>query len=215
MTRCFVFAMKEEAEATIKDFGFKKITNIPFHIYKNENDYLLITTIGIMNSASAVMWANENYDIDEYYNLGLVGAVGKVIKVLDVVVIDKVYTANVDATGFGYKLGQVPRMPEFHESNKLKFKHNYPVVDLCSSNMFINSKEMFDKNMGILSNKIKAFDMELAGVYTSLYKLNKNKYSIKIVSDVLSETDNELQFDEIIQEGSKKISEVVKQIVSA
>ncbi|QHX35948.1 adenosylhomocysteine nucleosidase [Spiroplasma sp. TIUS-1] len=214
MTKCFVFAMEEEAKATIEDFDFVEVIKKPFNFYKNENDYLLITTIGIMNAAAAVMWANENYNIDEYYNLGLVGSIGKKIKVLDIVVIDKVYTANADATGFGYKLGQIPGMPEYHESNKLKFKHDYEIVDLCSSNMFINSVGLFQKNMEIISKNIKVFDMELSGVYSTLYKLNKVKYSIKIVSDVLSLGNNELQFDEILKEGSKKISEVVKKIVS-
>ncbi|WP_338982895.1 hypothetical protein [Spiroplasma endosymbiont of Othius punctulatus] len=214
MTRCFLFAMDEESKDTIKDFGFKLVTSIPFKLYKNENDFLMITTIGTMNAAASVMWVNENYNIDEYYNLGLVGSTGKKSDVLDVVVIDKVYIANVDATGFGYKLGQVPRMPEFIQSDKVKFKNDFNSVDLCSSNIFINSTELFQNNMAIISKTISVFDMELAGIYSTLHKLDKPKYSFKVVSDTLSKNDNELQFEEILVEGSKKLSEVVKQIVS-
>ncbi|WP_427189115.1 5'-methylthioadenosine/S-adenosylhomocysteine nucleosidase, partial [Bifidobacterium longum] len=50
-------------------------------------------------------------------NTGSAGGIGQGLQVGDIVISDKVAYFDADATGFGYKPGQIPGMPLYYEAS--------------------------------------------------------------------------------------------------
>ncbi|MGM0238806.1 5'-methylthioadenosine/adenosylhomocysteine nucleosidase [Enterococcus sp. AZ103] len=59
----------------------------------------------------------QQYKVNMVINTGTAGGIGGGVKIGDLVVADKVAYFDVDATTFGYKIGQVPGMPLYFNSS--------------------------------------------------------------------------------------------------
>ncbi|AKX33960.1 5'-methylthioadenosine/S-adenosylhomocysteine nucleosidase [Spiroplasma litorale] len=213
-TICYIFAMFEEAEATIINNNFVLIEKEPFLVYKNNKSYLTITGIGLINSATCLSCLISKYDIDYFINIGTACSIDKEINVLDVVVIDNAYLGNVDVTGFGYKIGQVPKMPEKYKSSSFIEAYNISKkqANIFSSDIFINSTEKVEKYVYEVNDSIKIIDMECAALFQTSFILKKNISSIKIISDVIGSKSNEEEFSIFLKKCSYKINEIIRKI---
>ncbi|WP_339022381.1 hypothetical protein [Spiroplasma endosymbiont of Crioceris asparagi] len=208
MKKCLLFAMFDEAAHTIKEHQFKLIQKQPYEVYENDQFFLLISQIGLVNAGSALTWVDSNYEISEYINFGMVGCNSNVLNIKDILNIKNVYLGNVDATGFGYKMGQVPQMPAFYTLKGIKNEYN--TANICSSDVFINGFDKYNSIVKPIEPNIELFDMELAGFAQAAFRLKKEINAIKIVSDILGSKSNEKQFLEVKEFSSNKISEIIK-----
>ncbi|AUM62781.1 5'-methylthioadenosine/S-adenosylhomocysteine nucleosidase [Spiroplasma monobiae] len=206
-----LFAMKQEAQSLIEELDAQLIENDYFEIYQKENIYIAISKVGIINASSCFAYVNQKFNIDLFINAGLVGTFSNELQPLQPVVVKNSYLGNADATGFGYTLGQVPGMPSFYSSEKelLESFKEFEQVDICSSDVFINSNEKVDKIINPISETIKIFDMECFGFFQSAYIFKKPIISLKIISDHIDNGSNEEQFNLILSQGSLKISEIL------
>ena len=59
----------------------------------------------------------QQYKVNMVINTGTAGGIGEGLAIGDLVIADKVAYFDVDATTFGYKIGQVPGMPLYYEGS--------------------------------------------------------------------------------------------------
>ncbi|AGR41388.1 5'-methylthioadenosine/S-adenosylhomocysteine nucleosidase [Spiroplasma taiwanense] len=209
---CVLFAMEEEAKAFISNINAKLVEEKPFKIYCSNNIYIAISNVGLINASTCFTYVNQKYDFNYYINAGLSGCVGLVLNQLDVVLVNKSYLGNVDATGFGYKLGQVPKMQEYYLSDKNlneKLNKNFKYANICSSDVFINSQKLFDQIIFKIDKSIEIFDMECGAFFQAAYIFKKPIISLKVISDKIGSKTNEEQFRQILSKGSEIISKTL------
>lgn len=102
-----------ECESALKDknYGFKKICEAPFEVWRNRSKIVVITGIGLVNASVAFAWAVRKFKFENALNVGAVGLaisknmpkkieLGKCYKISKVNCLEP-YNDNV------YKLGRV------------------------------------------------------------------------------------------------------------
>lgn len=169
----FLIAMEDEAKGIINDF--KLVFSKPFILYQNKNNLLAITKVGKVNAAFVISYLIAKYKIDRLINLGFAGANGN-FNVGDTYIVDKATYHDFDATIFGYKMGQVPKLPEYYQSDQsLVRKLIYPKANLFTGDRFM-TEESEDNYL---------IDMEATALFQVAHLNNLPLISIKVVSDII------------------------------
>lgn len=89
--------------------------------------------IGKVNAAVCTQILADRYHVDGVINTGIAGSLKPEIKILDLVLSTDVVHHDMDAQGFGYPPGQIPRMDTF------SFEADEKLQDLalkCSNELF-------------------------------------------------------------------------------
>ena len=69
--------------------------------------------IGKVNAGICAQILADVFSVDAIINTGIAGSVNKNINIGDIVLSTDVVQHDMDATGFGYRKGQIPQMPVF------------------------------------------------------------------------------------------------------
>lgn len=69
--------------------------------------------IGKVNAGICAQILVDMFSVDAIINTGIAGSLNKDINIGDIVLSTDVVQHDMDATGFGYKKGQIPQMPVF------------------------------------------------------------------------------------------------------
>ena len=97
----------------------------------------VVSGIGKVNAAICAQILASEYKVDTLINVGVAGGIGKDVYPGDVVIGDSLVEHDMDATKFGYKHGQIPRLDVFD------FKSDKTLVETakkaCDSLENINS----------------------------------------------------------------------------
>ena len=116
-------AMQSEVEALFEQMTSKEkidINNLTF--YKGQlfgKDVVIVKCrIGKVNAALCTQLLILKFGVSKVINTGIAGATGAGLKIYDFVVSDAAVYHDFDVEFFGYKLGQVPGMPEKFEADK-------------------------------------------------------------------------------------------------
>jgi len=150
--------------------------------------------IGKVNAAVCTQILVDKYDVSAVINTGIAGSLNADIDIADVVLSEDVVHHDFDVTGFGYPLGQIPRMKTlgFEGDKKLietaKKACNEAVPDIhvftgriVSGDQFISDKETKErivKNFGGMCT-----EMEGAAIAQAAY-LNEVPFMIlRTISD--------------------------------
>lgn len=99
-----VAAMDVEREETKAQMTFKAGT------LSGKEVVIVRSGIGKVNAAVCTQILVDDFGVDYVINTGIAGSLKNEINIADVVVSDDVLHHDMDATGFGYALGQIPRM---------------------------------------------------------------------------------------------------------
>lgn len=189
-------AMSAEVDsliANVDNLSLKSIGSFEFIKGTISGKDVVILKSGIGKVASAVGAALliENYKPQIIINTGIAGGV-KPLKSEDIVIPLGLSYGDVDATVFGYKLGQVPQMPYIFEASAtyvekiksiLSFKYQYKVGHAVTSDSFITSQDKIKSE--VFDNMI--CEMEGASIAQTCYMLNVPFVSIRYISDILGE----------------------------
>lgn len=177
--------------------------------------------IGKVNAALTTTLLLAKHDIDLIVNTGSAGGIGAGLHVGDVVIASEMAYHDVDATVFGYSIGQVPQMPARYIANQGTIEKTItaakktgltPVKGLIvTSDSFIASQAQTDV---ILSNfpDALASEMEGAAIAQVCYQFDVPFVIIRAMSDVADEEAG-VSFDEFIIEAGKKSAEMVLELV--
>ncbi len=150
--------------------------------------------IGKVNAAVCTQILVDKFNVDYVINTGIAGSLRAEINIADVVLSDDVLHHDMDAAGFGYPLGQIPRMDVLSfqadkrliELGKAACKKAAPKVGVhvgrvVSGDQFISDKAVKDR----LIQNFDGFctEMEGAAIAQTAY-LNKVPFLIlRAISD--------------------------------
>lgn len=187
-------------------------------------DIILVTSgIGKVNAAICTQILVDKFDVTHVINTGVAGAIHEDLTFGDLVISTDLIEHDVDATGFGYELGQIPRMDEWAfkadetlislaEKAAIEESITHKVVKgrIVSGDVFISSVEKKD----FLSNQFTAYagEMEGAAIAHTCY-LNKVPFLIlRAMSDKADGTAHE-NFEAFCQEAAVNSSNMVKNML--
>lgn len=221
-------AMDEEVdilkdEMDIKDT--KNIASMDFYIGKLENKEIVLVRCGIgkVNAAICTQVLIDNFSVDLVINTGVAGAMHDDLNILDVVVSDDVLYHDLDVTGFGYKLGEIPRM------DSSSFKADKSLIDIAlnaaesvlieekvlkgrivSGDIFVSSMELKEK----INKEFNAYctEMEGAAIGHACYLNNKPFVVIRAMSDKADGSAHS-NFNEFVEKASNNSKNIVRSIL--
>lgn len=219
-------AMEEENRILLENMT-EKTEETHFHLVftrgkiENQEVVLVQSGIGKVNSAIATAFIIDRYHPDFVINTGSAGGLNAALHVGDVVVADKVAYHDVDATAFGYAVGQVPQMPHYYAADEKIVEQITRAAEkvglhavqgtIVSSDSFIAS-ESGTSRIKEYFPEAYATEMEGASIAQACYVLGTPFAIIRAISDGASDG-AALTFDEFIVEAGKKSAEMVIELL--
>ena len=144
-----IFAMKEELDEflnLVEKTNEYKIFDLDFYeCNSNDKELVLVESgIGKVNAARATQILIDNMEVEYIFNVGVAGSVNKDVKVLDVVIGDKLVQHDFDITAFNYEKGYIPNIgAKFVESDPYLIKVAQEVGDENTHKGVIASGDIF------------------------------------------------------------------------
>lgn len=168
--------------------------------------------IGKVQAGMTTTILSLNYNPDVVINTGSAGGIGEGLSVGDVVVSTKVAYHDVDVTGSGYKMGQLPQKPLYFEANADLVDEVVDAASICnqtchkglivSGDQFIESKEHTKQILSYFPDAL-ASEMEGAAVGQVANQFKIPFVVIRAMSDVGDENAN-VSFDEFVRESGER-----------
>ena len=123
-------AMDEEVAQIVEIMTIEKEENKAQMNFKqgklNGKDVVVVRSgIGKVNAAVCTQVLADDFKVDYVINTGIAGSLKAQIDIADIVISSDVLHHDMDATGFGYALGQIPRM------DTLSFKADDRLIELA------------------------------------------------------------------------------------
>lgn len=223
-------AMDSEVETLFARMSAKEkvnINNLIFYKGKLYNKDVVIVKCGIgkVNAALCTQLLILNFKVSKIINTGIAGATGNGLNIYDFVVSTEAVYHDFDTVFFGYKLGQVPGMPEVFVadpalvnaavsafehtdfSNKLKIAKGR----IASGDQFISGGEK--KNFIISNFHPQCVEMEGCAIAHACYANKVPFVIIRCMSDTADETVKETYSEETASRlSSTFLLEVIKEI---
>lgn len=192
-------AMDEEVEQIVAVMDIKKEETKACMTFKagilaGKDVVIVRSGIGKVNAAVCTQILVDDFGVDYVINTGIAGSLRAEIDIADIVISSDVLHHDMDATGFGYPLGQIPRM------DTLSFKADERLIELAkescakavtsvgvhvgrvvSGDQFISDKAVKDR----ISSEFAGYctEMEGAAIAQAAY-LNKVPFVIlRAISD--------------------------------
>ncbi|MGN0327919.1 MAG: 5'-methylthioadenosine/adenosylhomocysteine nucleosidase [Lachnospira sp.] len=108
-------AMDEEVDQIVADMQVEREETKAMMTFKsgtlNGKDVVVVRSgIGKVNAAACTQILADDFNVDYVINTGIAGSLKAEINIADIVISSDVLHHDMDATGFGYPLGQIPRM---------------------------------------------------------------------------------------------------------
>lgn len=125
-----IVAMEEELKVVLDEMKIEETSQtagMTFYrgTYHDTEIIAVVCGVGKVNSAVCTQILISEYKADKIINIGVAGGIGDGILPGDVVIADNLVQHDVDATGFDYELGQIPRL------NTFDFKSDKELLNIC------------------------------------------------------------------------------------
>ena len=219
-----IFAMKEELDELLKIIKCEnefKIFDLDFYecTYNDKELVLVESGIGKVNAARCCQILIDNMDVEYIFNIGVAGSVSKSVKVLDIVVGEKLVQHDFDITAFNHEKGYIPNLGDkFIESDPYLLKLALDEVDsnihkgvIASGDIFCTEEAMSNK----ISKKFGALcvEMEGASIAQVCYLSHIPFLVIRSISDSPGNGDNTLTYEEFLKHSSSLVASYLKRII--
>lgn len=192
-------AMEEEVEilkSKMKVSEIVKKAAMEFYKgYLNDKQVVIVRSgIGKVNAGICTQILIDEFNVNRVINTGIAGSLHNSINIGDMVISTEVLQHDVDATGFGYQLGEIPRMgtltfeADFHmvevareTCEKVNSEIQVFVGRIVSGDQFVSDKELKNK----ISNNFGGYctEMEGAAIGQAAYLNNIPFVIIRAISD--------------------------------
>ena len=205
-------AMESEVNAIYAQMENKEIVEYNgIKFYKGSlygKDVVVIQCgIGKVNAALCTQLLILKFGVDKVVNTGIAGATGTDLNIYDFVVSTETVYHDFDTQFFGYKLGQVPGLPETFKADeklvesvvsafnnsKLSSEHKIRTGLIASGDQFIAGGEK--KNFIISNFHPLCVEMEGCAVAHACYKNNVPFVVVRCMSDCADDT-VQVRYDE-------------------
>ncbi|MBU9672847.1 5'-methylthioadenosine/S-adenosylhomocysteine nucleosidase [Planococcus sp. CP5-4] len=220
-------AMEEEVELLrnqLANPSVREIANSEFTTgtYKGQELILLKSGIGKVNAAMTTTILMQEFKPDLVLNIGSAGGFDEELEVGAVVISDEVRHHDVDATVFGYELGQVPQMPASYIANKELIElavqavdeigeHQHAVGLIATGDSFMSDPE----RVALVKQQfpeMKAAEMEAAAVAQVCFQYDTAFVVIRALSDIAGK-ESSVSFDEFLPVAAKHSTEIVLRVI--
>lgn len=216
-------AMEEEVEllrAQLENATSETIANSEYTqgTYAGKDVILLKSGIGKVNAAMSTTILLEKYKPDFVINTGSAGGYDENLEVGAVVISDEVRHHDVDATIFGYEMGQVPQMPAAFKADAHLMsvaeqavvavgEHQAATGLITTGDSFMNDPVRVETVRSYFPT-MKAVEMEAAAVAQVCYQFGTPFVVIRALSDIAGKQSN-ISFDEFLPVAAKHSTQVV------
>ena len=220
-------AMEEEVELLrnqLANTSVREIANSEFTTgtYKGQELILLKSGIGKVNAAMTTTILMQEFKPDLVLNIGSAGGFDEELEVGAVVISDEVRHHDVDATVFGYELGQVPQMPAAYIANKELVElavqavddigeHQHAVGLIATGDSFMSDPERV-ASVKQQFPAMKAAEMEAAAVAQVCFQYDTAFVVIRALSDIAGK-ESSVSFDEFLPVAAKHSTEIVLRVI--
>ncbi|MGE7623270.1 5'-methylthioadenosine/S-adenosylhomocysteine nucleosidase [Viridibacillus sp. NPDC096237] len=220
-------AMEEEVEllrATLENTTSTTIAKSEYTTgtYKGNDVILLKSGIGKVNAGMSTTILLHQFKPDVVINTGSAGGFDENLEVGAVVISDEVRHHDVDATIFGYEMGQVPQMPAAFKSDEMLRKvaeeavaelgeHQFATGLISTGDSFMNDPE----RVALVRShfpQMKAAEMEAAAVAQVCHQFGTPFVVIRALSDIAGKESN-ISFDEFLPVAAKHSTEIVLRVI--
>ncbi len=222
-------AMEEEVEllrAAISNPKTTVIANSEYTegTYEGKDVVLLKSGIGKVNAAMSTTILLHEFKPDVVINTGSAGGYDENLEVGAIVISDEVRHHDVDATIFGYEIGQVPQMPPAFKSDANLMQaaelavqkigeHQAATGLITTGDAFMNDPvrvEVVRKQFPTM----KAVEMEAAAVAQVCYQFGTPFVVIRALSDIAGKESN-ISFDEFLPVAARHSTQVVLETIKS
>ncbi|MGM9951130.1 MAG: 5'-methylthioadenosine/S-adenosylhomocysteine nucleosidase [Lysinibacillus sp.] len=220
-------AMEQEVEqlrATLENTKTETIANSEYTTgtYKGKEIVLVKSGIGKVNAAMTTTLLLHTFKPDVVINTGSAGGYDTALEVGAVVISDEVRHHDVDATIFGYEMGQVPQMPSAYKADMQLMEvareavtelgeHQYGIGLICSGDSFMNDPVRVEKVREYFP-QMKAVEMEAVAVAQVCHQFDTPFVVIRALSDIAGKESN-VSFDEFLPVAAKHSTAIVLKTV--
>ena len=188
----------------------------------NKNIVVVRCGIGKVNAAICTQILIDDFKVDKVINVGIAGGIGKDVCPGDVVIGTSLVQHDVDATNFGYELGQVPRLDtlEFKCDDNLielakkacegHLDHKCFTGKIATGDQFIASVDKvrwIKETFGAI-----ACEMEGGSIAHVCYLNNVPFVVIRSISDIPN-NQNVMTYDKFLERSSKIVSLFLKEMI--
>ncbi len=215
-------AMDNEVSLLRENINEEHVNILGFDFYIgniNNNEVILAKSgVGKVNAAILTTLMVREFEVDFILNTGIAG--GYKIPCETIVLTDVISYNDVDASGFGYKLGQMPGMPyEFFPSPEYRLmikkvlsdlKLNFVEAKIYSGDKFVTST---DSILGFDSTKPSAFEMEGAAIAHTCIKLGVDFVILRFISDDVTSPNQESDYMTFEQKMSNLSADVCLKVL--
>lgn len=187
------------------------------------NVVLLQGGIGKVNAAIATTLLLNHYDIDCVINIGSAGGLDLNQDVGDVVISTSVAHYDVDVTAFGRKLGEVPGMPLYFQTDSELLSKVLSILEkdnikshlglIVSGDQFVSTETQVSSIKKNFPDAI-CVEMEAASIAQVCHVYNKKFIITRSLSDIFDKGDNSIQFDEYLKKASQTSAKMCYELVS-
>lgn len=209
----------------------KDIVGLTFYIGRIENKSIVLVRSGIgkVNAAICTQILIDYYHVEAVINTGVAGGLHANLNIGDIVISSDTAYHDMDATGFGYEKGIIPRMKEsFFQADErliaaakdagesLIDHHQYFVGRIVSGDQFISNKKMKED----IFQSVGGYCTEMEGTAIA-HVCYVNKIPFVIIRSISDQADESagMSYDEFIHiaasNSSRMIQEMIKNIKTA
>jgi len=222
-------AMEEEVEllrAAISNPKTTVIANSEYTegTYEGKDLVLLKSGIGKVNAGMSTTILLHEFKPDVVINTGSAGGYDENLEVGAIVISDEVRHHDVDATIFGYEIGQVPQMPAAFKSdaklmaaaeaavNKIG-EHQAATGLITTGDSFMNDPVRVE-NVRKQFPTMKAVEMEAAAVAQVCHQFNTPFVVIRALSDIAGKQ-SDVSFEEFLPVAAKHSTQIVLETIKS
>ncbi len=214
-------AMDEEISYTKQKYQAKVIDElngqeVSYHKAQVHEFYFANSGVGKVNAAITTTLLINKYNPDLVVSIGTAGGVCSELKIGDIVVGDKLAFHDVDVTGFGYDLGQLPGEGVYHIPSDYEFmcqKLNesglkYHTGTITTGDMFVNDLKLTNLISSRFDN-IYAIEMESTAIVMTCNHMKVRSCVIRTISDLAHE-ESSVEFSKYLEIVSEKFYQLVE-----
>ncbi|NBG89145.1 5'-methylthioadenosine/adenosylhomocysteine nucleosidase [Isachenkonia alkalipeptolytica] len=213
--------LQEEMEVHLE----KEIAGLHFYqgVLEKKSVVLVRSGIGKVNAAVCTQILISEFKVEKIINTGVAGALGEDLEILDIVVSTELQQYDVDASKFGYKTGEIPRMDtsifsaepalvkKAYEKGLRRFgEKGIKKGKIVSGDTFVSSVEM--KHRLEKEFKARCTEMEGASIAQACYMNRVPFVVIRTMSDKADGSAND-NYKTFVTKAAFRSKELVKDII--
>ena len=169
--------------------------------------------IGKVNAALTATLLIDRFDVEKVIFSGVAGSLNKELNVGDIVIGTDVVQHDVDATEFGYKLGQIPQMKEWAFEGDKELIEKVKSLRESKERLFFGRILTGDQFVSKKDVKISlGSDFSALCVAQVCTRLGKGFLIIRSISDSITD-ESGMEYNKFVELAAKNSKKLVKEIL--